>query len=151
MRTCSQAWSCKLFLLEFDEFSIQTSQRKQCFWVLHSSALSVLLIICFYNLFQESQRQTKIVLDQKWVVLFEYEVHFVIRPKLSLNAPFFHFFGKIKLFWKKAHLKSRCLLGIWCDCVINFIIVKYGMSAFTSTKNQIDWRKTHCFSSIWNS
>ena len=46
-------------------------------------------VIRLHNLFQESQRQTKIVLDQKWVVLFEYEVRSVIRPKLSLNAPFF--------------------------------------------------------------
>ena len=64
----------------------------------HSSALVVHWVICLHNLFQESQRQTKIVLDQKWVVLFEYEVHFAIRPKLSLNAPFLYFFGKIKIF-----------------------------------------------------
>ena len=117
----------------------------------HSSALVVPWVICLHNLFQESQRQTKIVLDQKWVVLFEYEVHFAIRPKLSLNAPFLYFFGKIKIFWKKAHLKPRSLLEIWWSCVISFVIVKYEMSAFTSTKNQINWRKIHCFSSFWNS
>ena len=75
----------------------------------HSSALVVLLIICLHNLFQESQGQTKIALDQKWVVLFEYEVHFAIRPKLSLNAPFLYFFGKINFFLKKGAFKAKII------------------------------------------
>ena len=73
----------------------------------HSSALRVFLIICLYSLFHESQRQTKIALDQKWVVLFEYEIHFAIRPKLSLNAPFKNFFQKNQIVLKKGTFKAK--------------------------------------------
>ena len=76
---------------------------------LHSSALVVPWVICLHNLFQESQRQTKIVLDQKWVVLFEYEVHFVIRPKLSFQCAFFPFFRKNQKFLKKGAFKAKII------------------------------------------
>ena len=95
------------------EIFFYLNKNWQKYWQLESChfffdhTVGFFLIYCLYSLFQKSQRQTKIVLDQKWVVLFEYEVHFAIRAKLSLNAPFFHSFVKNKIFWKKAHLKPR--------------------------------------------
>ena len=58
--------------------------------------------------FKASSIHTKLVLDQKWEVLYDSEVHFSIRPIPRLTAPIFNFSSKSVFFaGKKNKIQTK--------------------------------------------
>ena len=97
-----------------------------------------------------SSIQTKLVLDQKWGVLYDSEVHFSIRPIPRLTAPIFNFFIKKCFFFNSLSMfEVLTAPKFWRGYRVLCTVQNSEVSAFTSTKNQINWIKTRCSSQNW--
>ena len=100
--------------------------------------------------FKASSIQTKLVLDQKWGVLYDSEVHFSIRPIPRLTAPIFNFFSSKSVFFNSLSMfEVLTAPKFWRGYQVVCTVEKSKVSAFTSTKNQINWIKTRCSSQNW--
>ena len=95
--------------------------------------------------FKASSIQTKLVLDQQWGVLYDSEVHFSIRPIPRLTAPIFNFFSSKSVFFNSLSMfEVLTAPKFWRGYQVVYTVQKNEVSAFTSTKNQINWIKTRC-------
>ena len=78
--------------------------------------------------------QTKLVLDQKWGVLYNGNVKMIIRLKASWNAPIFGSDFKKRFFVCKQDFKAWNAPKYWRVYQVDLSTVKYDVSAFTGKK-----------------